>query len=146
MGVLTKNKYQKLGRVSSLMDLTASPNEIEAGPPKSIHPTIGEAYLIILVNETNYCYENIRLRLSGNQWPDKWQPCPSVCNNCAPGNEENCEKSPERLTAVLQVSCGGASFDIQIATKFDASGKAHGATFSGLTADCAYGGGFVVIT
>jgi hypothetical protein len=142
MSIETGKKYKELSKGSSTT-FTASPGEFDTSGPS--FSATGKAYTVLLVNETNHCFENVRLRVGSNPWPN-WWPCPTVCNNCAPGNYQNCQQTPETLTAIMQIDCGGAPFDVQIATKFDANGKALGVTFSGLSADCQFAGGFLTVT
>ena len=104
---------------------------------------LGNAYVIMLINRTNTCFEMIRTRNPGMPWGN-WSNMPLTCKTCSLGSATDCFNA-KAWKQILVTDCNSGSFDLQIATRPDTDGNAMGATWEGISPNCNYGGGVIAI-
>ena len=114
--------------------------DIQVKDVAAVEPKAG-SYLILLANRTDLVIVQADTRGNSGTWTG-WSAVPATGRTCSLGSYQACVNA-KAYKAILSVPCSSGSFDLRIATKWDADGNASGAVYTGLTPNCSYSGGVI---
>lgn len=101
--------------------------------------SLANPYLILLINMSNHCFTLMRTRNLNQNWGN-WFAIPLTCKTCTFGSYQDCFTA-KAWRQILVTDCTSQPFEIEIATKPDASGMSHVYSYDAVSPNCSYAGG-----